>query len=85
MAEIEKVMAVRGAFNLGAATFRKANSPRGWSKTAQVELERSARAVLTTVLGRKPTQVEVDAAMAKDDEPRAFERLREQATSKEAR
>lgn len=59
-----KIEAIREAVSLGDFIHRRVNSPRGWTKTAQKDLERSMRGVLTVVLGRKPTREEVEAAAA---------------------
>lgn len=64
MTDAEKVEAVNEAYWLGSQAFRITNSRRGWSPTAAKREERSMKRILTAVLGRKPTDGEVDAALA---------------------
>lgn len=74
-AHIAKVESVRDAFEYGATVRMKANSARGWSATAQAQLERAARQILRVVLDREPTADEIAVAMGDDDPKEARERM----------
>lgn len=66
MSDAKKVEAVRSVFDAGVWATKKANSGRGWSTTAQRDLERKLRRSLTTLLGRPPTDEEIGKAGGDD-------------------